>query len=251
MRRALAPACCSRSLGRASCRAGAARRARLCDQMQAPAGPRRRAAPAACCVVDAGSRASRLRAGGGDAAAAGLEHEAVHDLDRAGPARAGIPGSPPRCSATASSTPMASCTAASTCRAAATRRLARPAFYDSYLGGLGTNLLRPDAADPRGGHPRGHRPALRGRHDLRPPARGRRLRLRDQPLHRPALRPLLRLRLRAARPPQRLRLRPGQARRLDAGPGPARRRASASRPGRPGHDARRAPSRSPSCARRP
>ena len=48
---------------------------------------------------------------------------------------------------------------------------------------------------------RGDRPALRRRHDLRPPARGRRLRLRDQPLHRPALGPRLQLRLRGVAAP--------------------------------------------------
>ena len=72
--------------------------------------------------------------------------------------------------ATARSTPAASCTAASTCRAAATRRSARPAFYDRFLGGLGTNLYALQRADPAAGIDRGHRPALRRRHDLRPPA---------------------------------------------------------------------------------
>ena len=86
----------------------------------------------------------------------------------------------------------------------------------------GNEPARPEAADPRRRHSRGHRQALRRRHDLRPRARRRRLRLRDQPLHRPPLRPRLRLRLRrVAR--RRLRLRPGQARRLEAGAGAARR----------------------------
>ena len=71
--------------------------------------------------------------------------------------------------------------------------------------------LRPGAADPRRRDPLDHRPPLRRRHDLRPPAWCRRLRLRHQLLHRPTLRPRLQLRLRRLDQQQRLLLRPGQA----------------------------------------
>ena len=122
-------------------------------------------------------------------------------------------GSRPRSSATARSTPTASSTAASTCRAAATRRSARPPSTTATWPGSAPTL-RARAADPSRRDQRGHRPPLRRRHDLRPPPRRRRLRLRDQPLHRPALRPRLQLRLRrptaapAASPPTRRSWRP-------------------------------------------
>ena len=67
-------------------------------------------------------------------------------LAQLGPGRR---GSRPRSSPTARSTPTASSTATSTCRAAATRPSARPAFYNGYLGGLGTNLFALAAAGPR------------------------------------------------------------------------------------------------------
>ena len=93
-------------------------------------------------------------------------------------------------------------------RAAATRRSASPAFYDRYLGGVGTNLYALKATDRGGRDQAGHRPAVRRRRRLRPAARRRRLRLRDQPLNRAALRPRLQLRLQrldlaAASPPTR------------------------------------------------
>ena len=82
--------------------------------------------------------------------------------------------------------------------------------------------LRAEAPDTRGGLT-----AVTGRlyaddDDLRPAPRGGRLRLRDQPLHWPPLRPLAQLRLQQRRSRQ-LRLRPGQGRRVDAGRLAARR----------------------------
>ena len=111
--------------GPASARRQRRRRARFCDQMrglltrgggsrQRPARGRGAKAATSVCARAAGTPA-----------AAGLEHEAVHDRDGALALRARRAGSRPRCSATASSTPTASSTAASTCRAAATRRSAR------------------------------------------------------------------------------------------------------------------------------
>ena len=99
------------------------------------------------------------------------------------------------------STPTASSTAASTCRAAATRRSARrPSTTATWR--PRHQPLRARAPQIRAaGITRGHRPPLRRRHDLRPPPRRRRLRLRDQPLHRPALRPRLQLRLQRLRAP--------------------------------------------------
>ena len=100
--------------------------------------------------------------------------------------------------------------------------LGSPAFYDAFHGGLGDQPLRAEApvAGTRRPDP-GDRPPLRRRHDLRPPARGRRLRLRDQRRNRPALGARLQLRLRRLRRP-RLRPGPGQARRPQAGRGAAR-----------------------------
>ena len=130
--------------------------------------------------------------------------------------------------------------------------LGTPAFYDRFLGGLGTEPLRAEARRSA----RRASSAVTGRlyaddTDLRPPPRGRRLRLRDQPLHRPALRPLLQLRLQqpergAASPPTRPRLAAAKLARSLRAAGvrvPAQRRPAA----RP----RRAPSRSRWSARRP
>ncbi len=91
-----------------------------------------------------------------------------------------------------------------------------PSFYDRYGGGLGTNLLLLAAqlrVDGRAGR---YRAALRRRQRLRPAARGRRLGLRDEPLHRPPLGTLVRLRLQRLDLPG-LRFRPGDACRREAG----------------------------------
>ena len=117
----------------------------------------------------------------------------------------------------------ASYTAASTCRAAATRRSA-PRLLQRLPGRPGDQPVRAAAADPRRRDQTHHRPPLRRRLGLRPPPRRRRLRLRDQLLHRPALRPRLQLRLQRQHQRQRLLLRPGKARGLEAGALAARRR---------------------------
>ena len=92
-------------------------------------------------VVDAETGRSVCASAPEHAAAAGLEHEAVHDRRPRCPARARSADPDQGLRATARSTPTASCTAASTCRAAATPRSARRPSTTRYLGGLGTNLF--------------------------------------------------------------------------------------------------------------
>ena len=151
-----------------------------------------------------------LRTGRRHAAAVGLEHEAVHDLDRP---RAAGPDSRIETSVVADGPVDRNGVLHGSLYlvGGGDPPWARPpsTTLSRWPGNRPTPLEEPDLA---GRHPRDHGSPLRRRQHLRPPARRRRLRLRDQPLHRPALGPFLRFRLHgsvgAASPPTRPSSRP-------------------------------------------
>ena len=111
--------------------------------MRAAAGLLAAAAASGLFVVDARERQGGLRAGGQTAAVAGLEHEAVHDRDRArrasGPSTAIVDHS---CSPTARSASTGVLRGSLYLQGGGDPALGVPAFYDRYLGGPRHQPLR-------------------------------------------------------------------------------------------------------------
>ena len=224
---ARAARCCVRTMRRSRCLAAlrgllcaacsccspaAPRRATACAQMQVLADARAAAPPAACWSSTPKAAKSSARSAAGTPALARLEHEAVHDLDGARAVRARSADPDQGLRRRHGSTPTASSTAASTCRAAATRPSARPAFYDTYLAGLGTNLfaLRPQirAGRDHARSPAASTPTTRSSTAC---AASPTPATRPAPYIGPLSGPRLQLRLRRHDQLQRLLLRPGEA----------------------------------------
>ena len=109
------------------------------------------ARPAACCVVDADTRRGRsARAPRSTPAAAGLEHEAVHDRDGARPLRARRDDRDQGPRRRRRSTQDGVLHGNLYLQGGGDPALGTPAFYDRFLGGLGTNLFALKRAGPRG-----------------------------------------------------------------------------------------------------
>ena len=195
-------------------------------------------------------RAGRLRTCRRATAAACLEHEAVHHLDCAQPLRARATGSPPGCSPTAQLDRNGVLHGSLYLQGAGDPALGSPAFYDRYLGGLGTNLFALKAQIAR------RRGAGRDRAGCTPTTRSSTASAasptrvtRPAPTSAPS--PGLAFNsgysdLRR----RRLRRRPGEAGGREAGAFAARGRHRDPHPGRPARDPAAGSIRSPRCARR-